>query len=49
VREPGKHLVGEPLRAELALHEPVDDVWPSDHFAVVADIHAAPRAHAPGL
>ena len=49
VRGPGKHLCGEPLRAELALNEPAGDVWPSDHFAVVADIHAAPRAHDPGL
>lgn len=45
---PGKHLVGEPLRAEVALHEPADGVWPSDHFAVVADIHAAPRPHDAG-
>jgi endonuclease/exonuclease/phosphatase family metal-dependent hydrolase len=49
VRGPGKHLVGEPIRAELALHEPTEGVWPSDHFAVVADIHAAPRAHDPGV
>jgi endonuclease/exonuclease/phosphatase family metal-dependent hydrolase len=49
VRGPGKHLCGEPISAALALNEPVDGVWPSDHFAVVADIHAAPRAHDPGL
>ena len=44
VRGPDAHLRGEPIAARLALDEPTDDVWPSDHFAVVADIHAAPRA-----
>jgi hypothetical protein len=49
VRGPGKHLCGEPIEARLALDTPVDGVWPSDHFAVVADIYAAPRAHDPGV
>jgi endonuclease/exonuclease/phosphatase family metal-dependent hydrolase len=44
VRGPDRHLRGEPVSARLALNTPVDGVWPSDHYAVVADIHAAPRA-----
>ena len=44
VRGPDAKLRGEPVAARLALDEPTDGVWPSDHFAVVADIHAAPRA-----
>lgn len=44
VRGPDAHLRGEPIAARLALDEPTDGVWPSDHFGVVADIHAAPRA-----
>ncbi len=45
VRGPDAHYRGEPLSARLALDRPADGVWPSDHFAVVADIHAAPRSH----
>jgi endonuclease/exonuclease/phosphatase family metal-dependent hydrolase len=44
VRGPDARLRGEPIAARLALDAPTDGVWPSDHFAVVADIHAAPRA-----
>ena len=44
VRGPDAHLRGEPIAARLALDQPVDGIWPSDHFAVVADIHAAKRA-----
>jgi endonuclease/exonuclease/phosphatase family metal-dependent hydrolase len=47
VRGPASHLRGEPLTARLALDQPLDGVWPSDHYAVVADIYAAKRAHAP--
>lgn len=47
VRGPGKHLAGEPLGARVALDQPVGDVWPSDHFALVADIYAAKRHHDP--
>ncbi len=47
VRGPDRHLRGEPLSARLALDEPVGDVWPSDHFGVVADIYAALRPHDP--
>ncbi|HMG52312.1 MAG TPA: endonuclease/exonuclease/phosphatase family protein, partial [Kofleriaceae bacterium] len=43
VRGPDAQLRGEPIAARLALDQPTDGVWPSDHFAVVADIHAAPR------
>jgi endonuclease/exonuclease/phosphatase family metal-dependent hydrolase len=44
VRGPDAHLRGEPIAARLALDQPSGDVWPSDHFAVVADIYAAKRA-----
>ncbi len=44
VRGPDAHLRGEPIAARIALDQPVGGVWPSDHFAVVADIHAAARA-----
>ena len=44
VRGPDARLRGEPIAARLALDEPSGNIWPSDHFAVVADIHAAPRA-----
>ena len=44
---PGRQLTGEPLSAHVVLDAPVDDVWPSDHFGVVAEIQAAPRGHDP--
>lgn len=47
VRGPDRHLRGEPIAARLGLDSPVDGVWASDHFAVVADIYAAPRPHDP--
>jgi endonuclease/exonuclease/phosphatase family metal-dependent hydrolase len=47
VRGPDRHLRGEPIAARLALNTPTGGVWPSDHHAVVADIHAAPRPHDP--
>jgi endonuclease/exonuclease/phosphatase family metal-dependent hydrolase len=43
VRGPDRNLRGEPLSAQLALDRPTNGVWPSDHFAVVAEIQAAPR------
>jgi endonuclease/exonuclease/phosphatase family metal-dependent hydrolase len=49
VRGPDRSLRGEPLSCRVALTDAVDGVWPSDHYAVVADIHAATRAHDPGL
>jgi hypothetical protein len=30
--------------ARLAFHEPVDGVWPSDHFGVVADLEIGMKA-----
>jgi endonuclease/exonuclease/phosphatase family metal-dependent hydrolase len=45
VRGPDAHYRGEPVAAQLALDRPTDDVWPSDHFGVVADIYAAKRGH----
>jgi endonuclease/exonuclease/phosphatase family metal-dependent hydrolase len=47
VRGPDRHLRGEPLSARLACDEPTAGVWPSDHFAVVAEIWAARRPHDP--
>jgi endonuclease/exonuclease/phosphatase family metal-dependent hydrolase len=47
VRGPDRSLRGEPLSARLVLDRPVDDVWPSDHFGVLAEIQAAPRPHDP--
>lgn len=48
VRGPGKHLCGEPVSAQIALDLPSPaGVWPSDHFAVVAEIYAAKRHHDP--
>jgi endonuclease/exonuclease/phosphatase family metal-dependent hydrolase len=38
VRGPDAHMRGEPIAARLALDQPVDGVWPSDHFALVAEI-----------
>jgi endonuclease/exonuclease/phosphatase family metal-dependent hydrolase len=46
-RGPDRHLRGEPLAAWVALDQPVGDVWPSDHYAVVAEIQVAVRPHDP--
>jgi endonuclease/exonuclease/phosphatase family metal-dependent hydrolase len=43
-RRPNTDLRGEVLSARLALDRPIDGVWPSDHFAVFAEIRADPRA-----
>jgi endonuclease/exonuclease/phosphatase family metal-dependent hydrolase len=43
VRGPDRNLRGEPVSARLALDQPVAGVWPSDHFAVVADIWVGNR------
>jgi endonuclease/exonuclease/phosphatase family metal-dependent hydrolase len=45
VRGPDRHLRGEPLAAWVALDQPHDGVWPSDHYAVVADVQLARRPH----
>ncbi|MBL0220405.1 MAG: endonuclease/exonuclease/phosphatase family protein [Myxococcales bacterium] len=47
VRGPGRHLIGEAVSSALFGDMPVGDVWPSDHFGVVADIVAAKRHHDP--
>lgn len=47
VRGPGRHLAGEPLSAALFADVPDGVIWPSDHFGVVAEIHAAKRHHDP--
>lgn len=47
VRGPGRHLCGEPLSAELFGDTPTGEVWPSDHYGVVAEIYAAKRHHDP--
>jgi endonuclease/exonuclease/phosphatase family metal-dependent hydrolase len=47
VRGPDRYDRGEPIAARVALDQPVDGVWPSDHFAVVAEIWATPRPHDP--
>jgi endonuclease/exonuclease/phosphatase family metal-dependent hydrolase len=43
VRGPDRNLRGEPLGCELAFTGAQNDVWPSDHFGLVAEIQAAPR------
>ncbi len=44
VRGPDARMRGEPIAAGLVLAAPDDGVWPSDHYGVLAEIHAAPRA-----
>lgn len=34
---------GEVLSCEIAMDRPTDGVWPSDHYALVADVRLAPR------
>jgi endonuclease/exonuclease/phosphatase family metal-dependent hydrolase len=46
-RGPDRHLRGEPISAAIALDQPIAGVWPSDHFAVVAEIQLAVRPHDP--
>jgi endonuclease/exonuclease/phosphatase family metal-dependent hydrolase len=46
-RGPDRSLRGEPMTCELAFTEPRGDIWPSDHFGVIAELYAAPRAIAP--
>lgn len=47
VRGPDRDLRGEPLACRLAMTDPVDGVWASDHYCVVADIGAVPRPVGP--
>jgi endonuclease/exonuclease/phosphatase family metal-dependent hydrolase len=44
VRGPDRQLRGEPLSARLCFNRPVDGVFPTDHYGVVAEIQATPRA-----
>jgi endonuclease/exonuclease/phosphatase family metal-dependent hydrolase len=46
-RGPDRHLRGEPISAEVVMNEPVDGVWPSDHFGLLAEIWGGPRPHDP--
>jgi endonuclease/exonuclease/phosphatase family metal-dependent hydrolase len=43
-RGPDRMFRGEALSTRLAFATPTGDVWPSDHFGVVADIAATPRS-----
>lgn len=47
VRGPDRALRGEPVACRVVLDQPTGDVWPSDHFGVLAEIWAAPRPHDP--
>ncbi|MEM9034851.1 MAG: endonuclease/exonuclease/phosphatase family protein [Actinomycetota bacterium] len=40
--------VGEPLRVEVIGDAPVEGVWPSDHFGVVADLRIRPAPSSSG-
>ena len=42
-RGPDRELRGEPLSARLCFNQPVDGIWPTDHYGVLAEIQAAPR------
>lgn len=42
-RGPDRNARGEPIHCALALVEPVGGVWPSDHYAVVADVFMKAR------
>jgi endonuclease/exonuclease/phosphatase family metal-dependent hydrolase len=44
VRGPDRKLRGEPLSARVVFTEADNGVFPTDHYGVVAEIHAAPRA-----
>ena len=46
-RGPDRYLRGEPIATRIALDHRTNGVWPSDHYAVVADIYAAKRQHDP--
>ena len=44
VGPPDQMLRGEPLAARLCFTESIDGIFASDHYGVVADLQAAPRA-----
>jgi len=35
----GRSAAGRPLACRVVADAPVDGVWPSDHFGVLADLH----------
>lgn len=43
VRGPDRQLRGEPIAARVVLNQPEGAVFPSDHYGVFAELHAAPR------
>jgi endonuclease/exonuclease/phosphatase family metal-dependent hydrolase len=43
VRGPDRQLRGEPLHARVCFSTPVDGIFPTDHYGVLAEIQAAPR------
>jgi endonuclease/exonuclease/phosphatase family metal-dependent hydrolase len=47
VRGPDRQLRGEPLEARVVFDRPRGEVWASDHYGVLAEIQAAPRALGP--
>jgi len=47
VRGPDRQLRGEPIASRLTMTDPVDGVWASDHYCVVADVAAAARTVGP--
>jgi endonuclease/exonuclease/phosphatase family metal-dependent hydrolase len=44
VRGPDRQLRGEPLAARVVFTEPEGEIFPSDHYGVLAEIAAAPRS-----
>jgi endonuclease/exonuclease/phosphatase family metal-dependent hydrolase len=46
VRGPDARMRGEPMSAQLVLDRPEGGIWPSDHYGVLAEVQAAPRARA---
>jgi endonuclease/exonuclease/phosphatase family metal-dependent hydrolase len=47
VRGPDRQLRGEPLLARVVFDEPLENVYPSDHFGLYTELQAAPRPHDP--
>lgn len=47
VRGPDRRYRGEPTRCRLVFCTPQDEVWPSDHFGVLADLETEPSPPGP--
>jgi endonuclease/exonuclease/phosphatase family metal-dependent hydrolase len=43
VRGPDRRMRGEPLTSRVTFTEPTEEVFPTDHYGVYAEIQAAPR------